>query len=276
MRLAIVASEVSGEIENGGTEGGRSSSEDRRLSPFQGDVVPPPHASAEGSGPIRTQPWRAHADSRHVEIGELRPRLGRWFGYNPRWHRLLDEVESALASHHHLLISAPPGAALDELSTLLRGLNNDQRVVRFRADSKALDDGALRDVSHSRHPFVIIVEQRQPLLSTLGETAVDIPFVRVPRIKERRDDLARLISEARHRAQQDLHLDHAPILADMKALYSYAWPGHLDELDEVMRMVVGLRATGSLRRAAAVLDMKKTTLAAHLHAVGIDVKQADD
>jgi transcriptional regulator of acetoin/glycerol metabolism len=87
-------------------------------------------------------------------------------------------------------------------------------------------------------------------------------------IHERREDLSRLLSEARLRAEAQLGVGRVNIRLDMNTLYACRWPGHLDEIDHVMQMVVALRGAGSLRRAAALLGTKKSTLANRLRAIG--------
>ena len=95
--------------------------------------------------------------------------------------------------------------------------------------------------------------------------------VRIPAIADRRDDLSQLLGDARSRAETALGIRRANVRADFAALYAYTWPGHLDEIDRVMRALIAIRNAGSLRLAAALAGMTKSTLFNVLHTVGIGV-----
>ena len=185
-----------------------------------------------------TQPPGAAADTPVVNDAHLRMRLRRWFG-GARWTLVLDDVMRTVAERRPSVIITPRGAATDELRALLAAEANHVAVI---AEG---DEG------------------------WLGGTSF-----RVPAIVERRDDLARLFGEARRRAEARLGLRSVDFRDDLAALYAYSWPRHLDEIERVVHMLVALRTAGSLRRAAALVDTTKSTLANRLSTVGIQIRRA--
>jgi hypothetical protein len=173
-----------------------------------------------------------------VSEDHLRLKLRRWFG-GGRWTLVIDDVARSIVERRPSVIVAPRGAAVLELRALLRAETDS--VCVLTEDDDGWQGGA---------------------------------SFRVPAIAERRDDLARLLGEARRRAETRLGLSGVGVRDDLPALYAHTWPGHLDEIERVVHMVVALRASGSLRRAAVLVDTTKSTLANRLSAVRIKVRRA--
>lgn len=203
---------------------------------------------------------------------ELRTALGRWFGYNLRWRWLLDDVLRTLRGDRHLAISAPQGAGIDGLANLLRASEGGTRVVVVNRSVARPSGPAIRALVRPAVRLVVIVEApRAEALVPAALLPQGAAVARVPAICERREDLARLLAEARARAEIQLGLGRARIRPDLKILYSQAWHGHLDEIDRVVRRIVALRAAGSLRRASIALGTTKSTLSDQLRRIGVRV-----
>lgn len=182
------------------------------------------------------QPLARDVDSGDVNDGLLREALLYWFGYGPRGQQMADDLVHALRDGRHLLVSAPRGAATGALADLLSSAGNATVVVG--------------DLDAALH----------------GAGA----FVRVPAIAERREDLSHLLHDARVRAEHALALGRANLRGDFRALTLHAWPGHLDEIERVMRALVAVRVAGSMRAGAAVAGMSKSRVQRLLAAVGVN------
>jgi DNA-binding NtrC family response regulator len=174
---------------------------------------------------------------------------------------------ATLESNRSLAISAPRAAAVDDLISVLR--SNGRRTLVAHSDNPS-------EVEHiraaaRRSPIAVIAEgvHADDVLAA-ALLASGCTVVRIPMLSERREDLARLLGEARAHAQEELAV-RAHIRADMKALYRYSWPGHLDEVVRVMRMLVAVRGLSSLRKAASLLGVPKSTLANQLATVGVQL-----
>lgn len=247
-------------IEDRWTESGPSSSRSRAISPHGGDVTRTHKA-------LRPEhPAAAADDSGGMTDVTLRADLARWFGFASRWERLLDHVIAALEEGSSLAISAPRGAAVELLATVLRRQARCVIVV----GSETIEHVAAVRAAADRGPVAVIAEglHADDILAT-AMIASGCAVARVPNIAERRDDLARLLGQARARAEASLGLGRANIRDDMKALYACEWAGHLGEIEQAVRMVAALRAGGSIRRAASTLGITKSTLWNQLRKMGL-------
>jgi hypothetical protein len=203
-----------------------------------------------------------------MHAADLPTSLGLWFGYGHRWRLNVIDAARAVESARALAISCPRGAAVAALADRLRA--SGRRVTTVR--SEAADDMLrVREALHLKSSALIVIaeELRADDLLADAQLAADCVLLRVPLIRERREDLSRLLGDARKRADAQLGLERSSIRDEFVALHAYAWPGHLDEIDRVVRGVCALRATGSLRRAASLLGLSKSTLADQLRVAGI-------
>jgi hypothetical protein len=201
---------------------------------------------------------------------DLRAALGRWFGYSARWLLNIDDVARALQTERPIAISAPRGAEANELAEQIRRIGRRALVVR---SSDPEDVRRVRRLvrSDGAPPAVVVEGLHADQMVESATLASDCRTLRVPTLMERREDLARLLGDARRRVDEELGRRRESLRHDFTALYAYSWPGHLDEIARVMRWLVMLRANGSLRRTASALGVSKSTLSDHLRSVGIKV-----
>jgi hypothetical protein len=216
-----------------------------------------------------TQLEGTSSDSSGVNEAGLRESLRRWFGYGPRWRLLLDDAFAVVAGDRPAVILAPVGAAVGELASLLQTARREVVVVPARS----CDAQEQVRVPTSEHDAVFVLEGEHSarVVSAATEPA-RTEVLRIPTIAQRRDDLAWLLAEARVRAEAWIGLGRASLRDDMQTLYAHRWPGHLNEIERVLRLLVALRVSGSLRAAARLLHLAKSTLSGQLHAVGVQIR----
>jgi transcriptional regulator of acetoin/glycerol metabolism len=227
----------------------------------------------------------------------------RWLGYGERFQPSVDDAVQAAARRTHVLIAGPVGSQADRVARAIHDawlpVARPFVVVERVSGDRAMQRRILHPASHGT--LVVPAERLPPdpafILDACAEEAMNIRlvlvappssdvttsiigaslrdgliYVRVPSLRERADDLPVLIAGIAQEIAQQLGAADVSLAADLAALYTYAWPENLDELEEVLRYVIASRKHGKVKVAAEAIGAKRTTMSDKLARVGIKLR----
>ena len=215
-----------------------------------------------------------------------RPIVSQVIGYD--LHPIIDDVLVAFVDPGPLLMVGPRGAgqsllirALHETS-LRRGSalveipgvpapRDEQKQVLESArrgtlavtvDGSPLDE-VFRDLvlapdSHAR--LVVVTPSLETAMQSLGIEAVTrMRKVEIRPLRARRTELAMLIDHLFVENRMSLRITDLTS-ANQKGLHHYSWPQNLDELRETVTWIAAIVREGSIRKAAQVLRVPRSTM----------------
>lgn len=227
----------------------------------------------------------------------------RWLGYGERFQGSVDDAIQAAARRRHVLIAGPAGSQPERVARAIHEawlpVARPFVVVERVSGDRSMQRRILHPASHGT--LVVPAERVPPdpafILDACSEEAMDIRlalvsppsadvttsvlgpslrdgliYVQIPNLRQRVDDLPVLVAAIAQEIAQQLDAVDVSLAGDLAALYEYAWPENLDELEEVLRYVIAVRKHGKAKLAAEAIGAKRTTMSDKLARVGIKLR----